>query len=471
MDLIRICALNSSSKEVMIVLQEAIECLRTCLDDEEHEDDENLVQRVIGIVALFSPAMSRSRLGKRSALDLYSPVLTNVASLITSVSPFATREKGRVLITEVARLVKSLNVWASEFGDADGPQEIKVISCLAVRRTVVIFVQSLLRDLLDTTVISCAPSIQASLAKWRDGEDAMLEVQVRADRSLATKRVTLRMQLALEDLGTTHWNPRSFSDLVYLAHSTPPVTLSPYGADIFYLLINALQMNMVVDESLFLLFRILTDENVSMSPDVATSLCTVLTALASTHLDPTIRQLNLRLLSLTLSNLAPPSRFEMLLKLTTDEDFPQMRGPAVGLLKESVLEALALPPDHAPRNPFASPELLRVFGGVLFRPNPPGFFNESKTREELAQSLELLRIADCLSFYYVLLQRDRENKTGVRSRGNVTSVQSFILGPLQRFLDENTAGEEQPLMAMLSLQVGLDRIEGALKMLDLARDT
>ena len=227
-----------------------------------------------------------------------------------------------------------------------------------------------------------------------------------------TIRITLPMQLALEILGnfppTTH---ASFSDVIYLAHSTPPVALSPSASsELLHLLINALQMNMVVDESLFLLFRFLTHENINISPDVATSLCTVFTALASTHVDSTIRQLNLRLLSLTLTKLPPPPRLDILLKLTTDEDFPQIRGPAVGLVKEAVLEALALPPEQASRNPFASPELLRIFGSVLFRPNPPEFFDERKTREELAQSLELLRIADCLSFYYVLLQRDQENK-------------------------------------------------------------
>jgi len=332
---------------------------------------------------------------------------------------------------------------------------------------------------------------------------------------MVTKYITLCMQLALESLGnsprTAHWKPTSFSDLVYLAHSTPPVALGSSAlSDFHHLLVSALQMNMVIDEALFLLFTILIHENTSITLEVTSSLCTVFTALASTHIDPTIRQLNLRLLSLTLSKLPPPPRLEILLKLTTDEDFPQMRGPAVGLVKEAVLEALALPPDHAPRNPFASPELLRMFGGVLFRPNPPGFFSERKTREELAQSLELLRIADCLSFYYILLQRDCENKvclaarqfffsflrytskTGVRSKDNVTSVRNSVLWPLQQFLDEHTAGEgmpytyirgsmhnvaqgrthvEQPLMAILSLQVGLDRIDGALQTLDLGRDT
>ncbi|KAI9568090.1 hypothetical protein HD554DRAFT_816496 [Boletus coccyginus] len=466
MDLIRICALSHSPKEVMIVVQEAIEYMQTCLNhDEGVEEDENgtdLVQRAIGIVSLCSPAISRSKLGKRSAFELCSPVLENVTALIPSVSPFGTREQGRMLIAEVASLVKSLSDWASGVTDATGLQDIK----------------SLLRELLDTTIISCAPSIQASLAAraaeiyfprffvpssakegWQDGEGAMFQVQ-----------------LALESLGksprTAHWKPTSFSDLVYLAHSTPSVAIGPSAlSDFHHLLVNALQMNMVIDEALFLLLTILIHENMSITLEVASSLCTVFTALASTHIDPTIRQLNFRLLSLTLSKLPPPPRLEILLKLTTDEDFPQMRGPAVGLVKEAVLEALALPPDHASRNPFASPELLRVFGGVLFRPNPPEFFSERKTTEELAQSLELLRITDCLSFYYVLLRRDRENKTGVRSKGNVTSVQNSILRPLQRFLDEHTAGEEQPLMAILSLQVGLDRVHAALRTLDLERDT
>ena len=58
MDLIRICARNNSPKEVMIVIQEAIEHLQTRLNydgEDEAENDPGLVQRVIGIVSLCSP--------------------------------------------------------------------------------------------------------------------------------------------------------------------------------------------------------------------------------------------------------------------------------------------------------------------------------------------------------------------------------------------------------------------------------
>ncbi|KAF8434575.1 hypothetical protein L210DRAFT_3506615 [Boletus edulis BED1] len=407
---------------------------------------------------LSQPAISRSKLGKRSALELCSPLLESVASLIPSVSPLSTREQGRLLTKEVASLVKCLSSWALEVTDANGLHEIK----------------RLLRELLDMTVVNCAPSIQASLAvrvargrfprffvappeekEWQGGVEAMFAVE-----------------LSLKALGESPedipWKPTSFVDVIYLAHSTTPLPLSPSSrSDLYHLLVNALQMNMVLDEALYLLFLDFTRETMIISPELVPSLCTVLSALASTHLDPTIRQLCLRLLSLTLTKLPPPPRLEILMGLTTDEDFPQIRGPAVGLLKETVLEALALPQDSASRNPFASSELLRIFGGVLFRPNPPEFFG----KERLEKSLR-----NCLSFYFVLLHRDRENRTGVRSKCNVMSIQKSFLQPLRQFLDDHIAGEvcahaERPLMAISSLQVGLDRINHALQTLDLDKDT
>jgi hypothetical protein len=57
-DLIRLCADKNSPKEVMLVLQEAIECLQTCLnhdEDDEEENDPDLAQRTIGVVLLCSP--------------------------------------------------------------------------------------------------------------------------------------------------------------------------------------------------------------------------------------------------------------------------------------------------------------------------------------------------------------------------------------------------------------------------------
>ncbi|KAF9236041.1 hypothetical protein BU15DRAFT_64319 [Melanogaster broomeanus] len=345
MELIATADSAAVRKEVMIVIQEAIEQLQSHFNDEEDETEvpaPDLIQSIRSIVSLCSPG------SVTYGWTSYFTVEDKVCSLISSASLRATNDEGRALVTEVARQVKSLADWADALATDDLAQ-----------------IKALLRELLDTTVVGCASSIQANLAAraaeshfprfslrsfvkegWQEGEKAMLEVQ----------------------------------------------------------------MNLVLDESLFLLFRILTHENMNIPPDDATSLCT-------------------------------RSRW-------SKRRFWKRLRSLHNLLRS---------------NPFASRELLRVFGAVLFRPNPPEFFSEIKTREELAGSLELLRIGDCLSFYYVLLQRDRENKTEVRSVDNVKSVEGSFLRPLRQFVDEHISGQEQPLMAILSLQVGLDRIHNALR--------
>lgn len=210
--------------------------------------------------------------------------------------------------------------------------------------------------------------------------------------------------------------PRSTSDLIYFAHAKPVLPLSNTTlSHLFPLLLDSLRGNVAVDESLFLLLRFLAHKDpasTTLSPHLADPLCVVLSALASTHLDPFIRHLNLRLVSLVLTKVHPALRLEIILRLAGDEEFPQIRGPAIGLLKEAVLEALG---SSAGPSPFASPVLLHTFGPILFKTNPPDFLTLHHTAEELEHSLELLRIADCLSFYYILLLRDRENKVCSRS--------------------------------------------------------
>lgn len=210
--------------------------------------------------------------------------------------------------------------------------------------------------------------------------------------------------------------PASVSDLVYLAHAKPPAALTASMLSHLHpTLVTSLCNNVAVDESLTVLLRILTEtaphaHGLTIPPDIVSALCTILPALASTHINPFFRHLNLRLVSLLLSQVDPTPRFGLLVKLTAERKFPQFRGPAIGLLKEAVLEALSSPIYSVAQNPFASPLLMSTFGPVLFKPDPPDFFSIHHTDDELSGSLELLRIVDCLSFYYVLLLRDQENK-------------------------------------------------------------
>ncbi|KAI6045333.1 hypothetical protein EDC04DRAFT_141381 [Pisolithus marmoratus] len=458
-ELVRACGIGSSAKEIMIVVQEAIEELQWYyhVGDEETQEKPITapVQRLIGLNVLCTTAIPRLRLGKRTPFQLAGPIVLDICSLVQSAVQDASQREGRLLLREVACLVRALQPWASASASEDDLGQIK----------------KSLRDLLDATVVACVSSIQASLSV-REFERLFPRLIVKSVLQKGWEdgqRVMREIQDALTILGTFPQppGPKSTSDLIYLAHAEPAVPLSLASlTQLHPLIVNSLHRNVATDETLFLLLRLLAQESqqsdaTEIPPDIANSLCSVLSVLASTHLDPFMRHLNLRLLSMVLSKVHPTIRLDILLRLTTDEEFPQMRGAAVGLLKEVTLGALSSPNCSMEPNPFASPTLLRAFGPVLFKTSPPNFLTLSHTREELERSLELLRIIDCLSFLYVLLLRDTKNRTGVRDLDSIVSVERTFLRPLRLFLDQCVTMQEEPLMPLLSLQVYVERVDAA----------
>lgn len=207
-------------------------------------------------------------------------------------------------------------------------------------------------------------------------------------------------------------NPTTAS-LIMLAHEQhchpPPKDLF---SKVHPVLVASIQMNVALDESLFIIFRYITQDRTEpdLPLELTTSLCTVLPALASTHLDPSVRHFSLRLIALILARLPSVLRQQILITLASDTELPQMRAAAIGLLKEFVLEALQVPISSGEPNIFASPLLIRSFGPILFRTMPSDYLSTINTTEDIEKSLEPSRIAEVLSFYYVLLQRDKDNK-------------------------------------------------------------
>lgn len=141
--------------------------------------------------------------------------------------------------------------------------------------------------------------------------------------------------------------------------------------------------------------------------DITLPLCGLLPSLASAHPDPAIRHQTFRVLSLLLSTLEPRFKFQHLVEYTRDSEFPQMRVAAVGLVKEALLQSLSTP--RRKDDPFCSPLFLRNFGPILFRPDPPDLFTADLSLKDFKETVEPGRLVECLSLYYVLLQRDQEN--------------------------------------------------------------
>ncbi|KAG1906214.1 uncharacterized protein F5891DRAFT_1004589 [Suillus fuscotomentosus] len=440
-DLISLISENSSPKEVLIVVQEALEQItQLAREDEAEEESEEeyapgSVRTLINVIVLSTKSLPRLTLGKRTALSAVSPLVSGVISAVSSLGRDFTLDSGRSLLEGVSRMSQVFYTWIIKTGsEANAAEARKLITLL-----------------LDTTVLACASCIRASLCarafemhyprltltsaiepEWQEGEHAILSI-------LTTLRV---MNLSPQDVP-------AMSSLIMLAHEKESYpSLKDLPSTLHSMLVTSIQMNFALDESLFLIFRCVTQDRTQpdLPPDLATSLCVVLPALASTHLDPFIRHFSLRLIALILARLPSVFQQQILITLASGAELPQMRAAAVGLLKEFVLDALQIPALSGEQNVFASPLLIRSFGPILFRTMPSDYLS-----------------TEVLSFYYVLLQRDKANKTGIRDPDNIASVESSLLRPLRSFLEKWSNTTANPILSVISLQIGLERIDYAVQ--------
>ncbi|KAG2035147.1 hypothetical protein BDR03DRAFT_993490 [Suillus americanus] len=456
-DLISLISENSSPKEVLIVIQETLEQLTQLAREDEAEGEHvpGLVQCLINVIVLSTKSVPRLTLGKRTALSIVSPLVSGVSSAVSSLGSHFTRDSGRSLLAGVSGMSEAFYTWIFKTGSESNVAEAR----------------NSIRLLLDTTVLACASCIRASLCarafemhyprltlssaiepEWQEGEQAILSV-------LTALRV---MSLSSQDVLD---NP-TMSSLIILAHEQQNYPLpKDLSSKLHSMLMTSIQMNFALDECLFLIFRCVTQDRTQpdLAPDLATSLCIVLPALASTHLDPFIRHFSLRLIALILAQLPSVLQHQILITLASDVELPQMRAAAIGLLKEFVLEALQALAPSGEQNVFASPLLIRSFGPILFRTMPSDYFSTVQVADDIEKSLEPSRIAEVLSFYYVLLQRDRDNKTGIRDPGNIASVESSLLRPLRSFLEKWS--NAKPILSLISLQIGLERIDYAVQII------
>jgi len=175
-----------------------------------------------------------------------------------------------------------------------------------------------------------------------------------------------------------------------------------------------LHAGLQVDETLALLLRLLCKaqrDSQTLSSDVSIPLYSVVPTVASGNIDPLIRHQAFRVLSLLVACSDPQVTFQNLLELCNRSQFPQMRVAAVGLVKEAILKALSKSPEAAKADPFVGSTFMRGFGPVLFRSNAPDLLEKPNlTLKEFRETPEPSRLTECLSLYYVILQRDERNR-------------------------------------------------------------
>lgn len=192
------------------------------------------------------------------------------------------------------------------------------------------------------------------------------------------------------------------------------------------IILACLRANNGLDEaSAFLLIHISAMTRIKPHPpilpfDFMIKFSLVLPSLMGVHPDPPTRHMLFRLTALTLSLTGPPLRVQILMDMLTDPThLSQTRIAAISLVKESVLHGLdgtnILPVLSPLEDIFGSSRFLEIFGPVLFRPDPHDLFdNPNFDPDEFIYSPEPNRLIECLAFYYVLIQRDTENRVSAR---------------------------------------------------------
>ena len=192
-------------------------------------------------------------------------------------------------------------------------------------------------------------------------------------------------------------------------------------------ILACLRANNGLDEaSAFLLIHISAMTRIKPHPpilpfDFMIKFSLVLPSLMGVHPDPPTRHMLFRLTALTLALAGPPLRVQILMDMLTDPTYlPQTRIAAISLVKENVLHGLdgtnILPVISPLEDIFGTSRFLEILGPVLFRPDPHDLFdNPSFDLDEFIYSPEPNRLIECLAFYYVLIQRDTENRVGTRA--------------------------------------------------------
>ncbi|KZT70520.1 hypothetical protein DAEQUDRAFT_708620 [Daedalea quercina L-15889] len=473
--LIRLITRECSAKEAIVATQEIVEHLKMDPESEEVADDElwlvRQIARALTVYALATPRMTRR---KKSPAEQLRPLLSELQSVMTQTMRSTGGTEGRMILGSTRGFMETITLWA--LNDVQiGAEERKNIA-------------DVLFPFLLSTLELCSNSTNGTRSRQAFGSQfPRLVIPTSAPGTSsepdqpedALDIIWARMM----DLGVTNEDcisQPSQGSLMLLARSPNYAFTTPVLTSFFPVILMSLQANTALDEVLAVLINAIVPL-LSQAPrhefplDLIVPLAHVLPPLASVHPDPSIRHYTFRVLSAALALAPSPVRVQLLQGLLADPDSsPQMRIAAVGLVKEALLEALASPPGsaEAQRNVFASPALLKTFGPIILRPDPPDLFAPGNTLEleEFLDTKEPLRLVECLSLYYILLLRDVHNRTGIRDKDNLRNAMRTLVDPLKSQLRQwgydsaafDGHGHDSG-MQLAILDMWLDRVSSSVK--------
>ncbi|KAJ3493003.1 hypothetical protein NLJ89_g11116 [Agrocybe chaxingu] len=477
-DMVSLIGECGSAKEVVMTVQEAVERLAPSFDESDdagtdrEEPSARKVQLLVVLIDLYAAAIPRIKLRRKSASETVKPLFSELEAVLKLAGGESTRDEGCSLISGVSRLVQQVWRWKGE------EQFDKVILKALLDRAAISFSQCIQSSIAQRTFAECFPRLAFRTkldSDWEAGNAAIAEL-LDVYQTIGLDTITLSGSSSVSDLLLSAYRPLPNPDVSKLfTFLLPP-------------LISSLESNAFLDESLAVLLRSLHTWTTASSldrrhlpPEVTSPFTSSLPSVASAHPDPTTRHQAFRSLSMLLAASDPKLRFQTLVELARHSEFPQMRVAAVGLVKEGLLDALSQAEARAAKAEegklnvkelrdeiFLSPMFLRTFGPILFRPNPTDLFaSDTLELKVFQETSEPTRLVECLSLYYVLLQRDRHNLTGIRDKDVLKTVENNLLTPLRRnldrWLDDPAISESHPhdITPIVSLKISLERVDAA----------
>ncbi|KAF7984425.1 hypothetical protein HWV62_14488 [Athelia sp. TMB] len=456
-DILALTGECSSAKEVVVAVQESIERITAVIQDDAEEieldkaDQRSPAGQLGVLISLYASSIPRIKLRNKSASATISPLLKDLEDTMRMLPLQIVPDEGRALIEITCSAVEAVYRWVLSM---DIPSE-DLLKC-----------KNILHSVLQSTIIACIPFINASLAQEAfslSSPKIASRIPIKSGREESKSAVTSAMRITKLlgfDIPSVFSN-ENLVPLVYFAHSPTMLPLSsPQLATLSPLIMMSITANVALDETLAILFRQLAGSG-EVPIEVLASLFNVVPPLASAHPDPSIRMMAFRLLAMLLARSPQPIHLEILRELTSESEFPQMRSAAIGLVKEAVLEGLVQPNGQ---NIFASPQFMTTFAPILFKQNPPDLLSLGLSPEKFLETAEPSRISESLNLLYVLLLRDKDNRTGIRDRNALNSIEVDLLSPLRSFLanpiaaDHKGEGHNHNDMSFLSLETNLQRV-------------
>ncbi|KAL5498720.1 hypothetical protein ACEPAH_2075 [Sanghuangporus vaninii] len=458
-----------NAKETVMAVQESLERLYHDLISSDDFGGIKAFLRLERLFHLYIGAIPRLKLRRRSASEILKPLFSNVVPVVESVGGYFKRSEYDTLAHLTCRLVSCTSSWSAQQVSDQDHSVVKAL-CRSILSASVANLTG--TNMAQQKFKSCSPRLfQIPRGDANPDSDTFLQECFDTALSLSYSIDKLLQERATGSLVLLS---------IFLSRATPSMPMpSPNSllSSVFPVLISALQSNTSIDACLNILLYILypstANRTTSIDPDYILPLSSALASIASTTPDPQIRLIAFRILGAFLARAPPLEHVTLLRDLLTETPFPSMRVAGVGLLKDAVLEALR---PNVGSNPFASPDMLRTFGYIVLRPNPPDLFSKPATRaslESFMETQEPKRLVECLAFYYMLLMRDEHNATGIRDPSQIQSIEKDFMSPLRDTLNawaelqDIQTVDEQAGMALAAFETGLERIDEAYEKLNL----